>query len=178
MIEKSLELDQKVLILLHQYYSFPKSAIVDTPLHVCLFDFSPDMSEVYLCYRATQNSTWDLPFTVDTFFMYFADEGEGNGFGEFIWLLLEKIRKSITKKGETKTIIVSTPDGVPHYEKQGCQRIKWSLCSDWVKRKLELEDYLPDHVESEGDNIMVLKNGDLRLSIQNFETLFKSFVKN
>ena len=84
LIDKALEIDQKVLILLHQYYSFPKSAIVDTPLHVCLFDFSHDMSEVYLCYRVTQNSTWDLPFTVDTFFMYFAVEGEGNSFGEFI----------------------------------------------------------------------------------------------
>ena len=110
--------------------------------------------------------------------MHFAEEGEGNGFGEFIWLFLEKIRKSITKTGETKTIMVSTPDRVPHYEKQGCQRIKWSLCSDWVKRKLELEAYLPDHVESERDNIMALKNGDLRLSIQNFETLFKRFVVN
>ena len=52
MIDKSLEIDQKVLILLCQYHYFPKSAILDTPLHVCLFDFSPDMSEVYLCYRA------------------------------------------------------------------------------------------------------------------------------
>ena len=108
--------------------------------------------------------------------MYFADEGEGNGFGEFIWLLLEKIRKSITKTGETKAIMVSTRDGVPHYERQGCQRIKWSLCSEWVKKKLELEGHRTNHVDSDEDNVMVLNNGQLRLSTQNFETLFKRFV--
>ena len=84
MIEKSLKEDQKVLILLHQHYFFPESEMVDSPLHAFLFYFIHDMSELYLLYRAIMNSTWGFPLTVDTFFMYFSMEGEGNSFGEFI----------------------------------------------------------------------------------------------
>ena len=43
---------------------------------------------------------------------------------------------------------------------------------------MELEGYETSHLHSEEDTVMALKNGDLRLSIQNFETLFKRFIVN
>ena len=104
------------------------------------------------------NSTWGFPFTANTFFMNFAREGAGNGFGGFIYLLLEKIRSTITTADERKTIFISTPDGIPQYEKQGCRTIKNSSCSYWVKSKLALEYYAINREETVDDSIMDLNN--------------------
>ena len=70
-INRALNIDQKVLILLHKYYSFSKSAIDDTPFYVCIFDFTSDMDDVYFYYREKMHENWDLPFTEDPFYALF-----------------------------------------------------------------------------------------------------------
>lgn len=65
---------------------FSKSTMDNSTLYLCVFIFSPDESDLYLCYRAIMNEIWELPLTADLFFIYFAMEGEQNSFGEFIYL--------------------------------------------------------------------------------------------
>ena len=80
-IDKSLDIDQKALILLHQYFSFNKYKMDYSTIHVCIFDFTPNMEEIFISYRATIHETCKMPFTTHPFFINYAKEGEGNGFG-------------------------------------------------------------------------------------------------